>query len=99
MGSQCKASCKECGHRFTLNEGGGLSFEQLHCEKCGCAKTVNLYQSEPGLPSSADDWKKRIEARAGSCRCGGKHRLGARPRCPKCGSLRLDRGEPTLCYD
>lgn len=76
-----------------------MCFEQLRCDKCGRAKNVDIYLHEPGMPTSADDWSKRVESRAGRCRCGGKHRLGARARCPKCRSLQLDKGDVQGLYD
>jgi hypothetical protein len=76
-----------------------MSFAQLHCDGCGCAKNVDTYLHEPGMPTSANDWGKRVESRGGKCKCGGNFTLGARPRCPKCRSLRLDRGDVQMCYD
>ena len=76
-----------------------MTFAQLRCDRCGRAKNVDIYLHDPGMPTSADDWGKRVESRAGKCKCGGKFTLGARPRCPKCKSLRLDKGEAMLFYD
>ena len=49
-------------------------------------------------PVSAEDYYAGVEA-AASCDCGGALSFDAPPRCPKCGSLRIEEGPGTLCYD
>lgn len=48
---------------------------------------------------SEDEYNKGIDALAGKCRCGGKYKLDAPPRCPKCHSTNLEEGEVSICYD
>lgn len=50
-------------------------------------------------PISEDEYHRRIEAIAGTCRCGGSYCLDASARCPKCRSTRIDEGEITVMYD
>ncbi len=49
-------------------------------------------------PISADEYYASVEA-AATCDCGGALSFDAPPRCPRCGSLRIEIGPETLCYD
>ena len=42
MGERYGAICKECGHHFSVDEGGGFFFHLLHCNKCGKDKDVGF---------------------------------------------------------
>ena len=42
MGCEYKASCKECGKRFRVREGGGFTFHLLHCNKCGNERSIGF---------------------------------------------------------
>ena len=76
-----------------------MAFEQMRCEECGRATAVLVdEQYLAGSPSKAA-WAKRMEARAGKCRCGGQYTLQAKPRCPKCRSVDLDKGNVEVLYD
>lgn len=44
MGQRYTAKCNDCNHRFDVNEGGGFSFEMLHCEACGKPKSMAFDQ-------------------------------------------------------
>ena len=35
MGSRTGHTCRSCGTRFTVDQGGGFFFDQLHCDQCG----------------------------------------------------------------
>lgn len=45
------------------------------------------------------EYRKKIDAMAGACTCGGRFRLDAPPRCPKCRSRQIDEGETAVMYD
>src|SRR3990172_838206 len=42
MGQKYQALCNDCGHTFHVMEGGGFFFHQLHCDKCGRAKSISF---------------------------------------------------------
>ena len=42
MGSSFTALCKNCGHKFEVDDGGGFSFHLLHCDKCGRKKSIGF---------------------------------------------------------
>ena|SRR5436190_1098884 len=48
---------------------------------------------------SEEKYHSGIEASAGNCQCGGKFKFTAPPRCPKCRSMRVEEGGPTIMYD
>ncbi len=111
MGRSYQVACKECGHRCEINVGGGITFQLLHCTRCGKEKSVAYNQiridNYRGERMSVEAYKRRVrneERRfqrvAGSCRCGGSFTVRANPRCPKCRSTRLeDTGEGAVLYD
>ncbi len=99
MGSEYKTTCRKCGHRFILHSGGGVTFEQLRCEACGRATAVLINGDHVVDPSSEAGWARRMESKAGKCKCGGQFKLDAKPRCPKCRSLELDMKETGMLYD
>ena len=35
MGCRYGVKCAQCGHKFSINEGGGFFFHLLHCGSCG----------------------------------------------------------------
>lgn len=103
MGSVNTATCNDCGHTFRVSGGGGFLFYELRCEKCGASKQirhdeVNIEVSDAKSGMGKHD-RSEIERLAGSCRCGGRFTFDAKPRCPKCKSVDIEVGEPTLFYD
>ena len=58
-----------------------------------------IQQHAPVDPISKDEYHRRIEARVGKCECHGQYTFDAPVRCPKCGSTRVEEGEPTIMYD
>jgi Zn finger protein HypA/HybF involved in hydrogenase expression len=42
LGCEYKATCKECGKRFRIHEGGGFAFHLLHCNKCGKERSISF---------------------------------------------------------
>ncbi len=82
MGYSITVVCKMCGTFYTARHGGSLRFQILHCNKCGMEKTI--FVTEVGEPFSHDP--NQFEKIAGKCECGGKFKINAPPRCPKCSS-------------
>lgn len=35
-------ACKDCGHRFRAESGGGFSFHLLRCDRCGKTKSIGF---------------------------------------------------------
>ena len=52
-----------------------------------------------GEPLSEEEYERLVELKVGNCRCGGKYTFNAKPRCPKCRSLKLEEGHITIMYD
>ncbi len=52
-----------------------------------------------GPPISEDEYHEGVELVAGRCRCRGKYRLDAPPRCPKCRSMKISERGITVMYD
>lgn len=117
MGCAYEARCADCGKEFEVNSGGGFIFHLLRCDICGKNKTILFDKIQdlhnrcfPPASANDDDWvqeisyeeyNKGVEDFAGNCRCGGKFRFDAPPRCPKCHStnVEFDEDGPTVCYD
>jgi hypothetical protein len=50
MGSTYNVKCKQCGHKFSVNSGGGFFFHLLHCDSCGEDKSIGFDEiGEPHL--------------------------------------------------
>jgi hypothetical protein len=49
-------------------------------------------------PISSEEYFAAVAA-AVNCNCGGDLSFDAPPRCPKCGSLRIEEGAEIACYD
>lgn len=107
MGHQFGAICSACGRGFTVNVGGGFTFELLHCDKCGRthsvghAEVLDAYQGYQRTPLAEQEYYQALEKHAGRCSCGGQFLLSARPRCPRCGSTgyQEDPESPSILYD
>ena len=96
MGTTLEATCRDCGHSFTYNDGPGFQFALVRCNKCGGEKQVPFDKVGEGV-SHGDH--KRVEEFAGKCMCGGKYKVDAVPRCPKCKSKNFDHGGTLVHYD
>lgn len=115
MGSTYKATCLKCDNSFEVDEGDGMRFHLLRCNKCGETKSIGFdelgelfLRYEAGLGAKRVKGKKRMSEReynkgvetfAGNCQCGGSFTFNARTRCPKCHSTKLERGEDVANYD
>lgn len=42
MGCQKLVVCSKCKFPFTINEGGGMFFHLLKCDKCGKDRTISF---------------------------------------------------------
>ena len=40
MGHTFEAVCGDCGHVFSVSDGGGFNFHLLRCNKCGQTKSI-----------------------------------------------------------
>ena len=90
--------CVKCGiaRYITFAELGLLHLRYLK----GLPKPHSTVCEEREIePMSEDEYIKAIEATAGTCRCGGDYCLDAPPRCPGCGSTRIEEGEVIETYD
>jgi len=57
-------------------------------------------QQDPTIrPISEEEYRKGVEEFAGLCSCKGRFRFDAPPRCPKCRSTDVERGQTTMYYD
>ena len=101
MGYRVAAKCLDCGKSFTVDHGGGFLFYLVRCDKCGKTKSIDVADRRKDAvePTSEDAEQGGIEALAGRCRCRGKYKLDAPPRCPKCRSTRVEEGAAQLMYD
>ncbi len=99
MGQAFQATCKKCGHKFRVSEGGGFTFFLLHCDTCGQEKY--LYEEEMGTafknPSERERWKADYVP---PCSCGGRFTDDAPARCPKCRGCDFDHSDGCITmYD
>ena len=75
MGQQVAAKCLDCGRSFTVDHGGGFSFNLVRCNRCGKTKSLAFEELGElhlrylkGLPgpyciaSAADDEHVRLHA-------------------------------------
>lgn len=109
MGQTIEATCQDCGYKFDLEDGGGFFFHLLHCNKCGKTKSISFEKITdklktnpyfvPKLFTKKDENHNKIEKYAGICKCGGEFKFFAKPRCPKCRSIRILKGEIVMSYD
>ena len=86
MGRTYGAICTDCSERFKVNDGPGMNFLLLHCDRCGAELSVEV-----------DDWE-RERVHEG---CAGHFTSEAPARCPRCKSTnhRQDYDEPEIMYD
>jgi hypothetical protein len=42
VGQVIRTSCLECGEQFEMSRGGGFTFHQLGCDRCGRTTAVSL---------------------------------------------------------
>ncbi len=94
MGSRFDVVCKNCGTKYEADEGGGMSFHLLHCDKCGKGKSVYFDEllEDPLNYRAFEDY-------AGKCECGGNFTHDAPLRCPNCRSTEIESSDLTLLYD
>ena len=61
----------------------------------------NIRKNYPGEPITAEEYHKKIENLAGTCKCGGQYKFDAPSRCPNCKSANIKRDPDgrTIFYD
>lgn len=117
MGSQYGVICKDCGKKSMVSKGGGFTFHLLHCNKCGDEKEIsfdelgdiqiryekrfNTEVEKEAETLTEKEYQKLVEQFAGKCKCGGKYKFNAPPRCFHCKSknIEFDHDNPGLMYD
>jgi len=58
------------------------------------------WRTYPGEPITEDEYRRRVEAHAGACPCGGRFTLDAPLRCPACRSESVaDDGTSAIMFD
>ncbi len=91
MGSAGSATCRECGHSFSIVIGGGFEFQMFFCEDCGYGNSIlHGRQLIPDLPDDPG-----CVGHCGRCR-GGRVTREASPRCFRCRSTNLEMELGTL---
>lgn len=99
--------CTQCG------KAKAVSFEELGEAHLGYLKSLDVpysiataahdeaIQATYGGPALSEPvYHRKVQRIAGSCRCGGRFSLKARPRCPQCRSTRLENtGQGFVLYD
>jgi hypothetical protein len=98
--------CDACG------ESKSMSFEEIGEPHIRYVKGMKIpysmataqndlrtQEKYPGKTLSARSYHIAVEKLAGSCQCGGFFKFNTKPRCPKCRSTKLSKGEITLFYD
>lgn len=58
-----------------------------------------IQENYPGEPLTESEYRAMVEKMAKKCRCGGKFKFDAPPRCPKCRSTRIEKKEEVCTYD
>ncbi len=91
MGHSYDAICQHCEGRFRVDVGPGMSFHNLHCDRCGKSKFIGFdeidkLQGKKHNPVRAyddADYQAKLEQLVGSCPCKGRFRFNAPSRCPQ----------------
>lgn len=98
--------CDQCGSTKSIGfeELGELHIRYLKSLKVpysvATAKHDEMARQLPSRPPISEDvYHVGVEVAAGHCDCGGKYKLDAPPRCPKCRSTNISEGQITLFYD
>ena len=56
MGTQTSHVCRSCGTRFSVQDGGGFFFDELHCDACGGRYRYDAPPRCPGCRSTSEMW-------------------------------------------
>lgn len=70
----------------------------VHSAASGLA-AADARENCPGEPLADEEYYAAVENTAGGCGCGGKFKFDAPPRCPKCRSTDIRKGEVLALYD
>ena len=92
MGYSYEAICQDCGEKLRVNDGPGMFAHNRHCDRCGKSKFSGFEELDKLLgqghnPSRAYDdvgYQAKLEQLVKPCRCKGRFRFEAPPRCPHC---------------
>jgi Zn finger protein HypA/HybF involved in hydrogenase expression len=98
--------CNQCGKTKSIrfNQIPDLHKQYLKglggCYCIASKESDGKVQADPSIvPITEKTYYQEIEKRVGKCECKGSFRFDAKPRCPKCKSVRIQKGETTLFYD
>ncbi|MFC1705776.1 hypothetical protein ACFL59_03015 [Planctomycetota bacterium] len=83
MGVGYEASCTDCGHRFTVMEGGGFELLFMYCSRCGDTLEIDMENPPP-------EWDPSTSSAGVHEGCGGRFTEDPVLRCPKCRSRKCD---------
>jgi hypothetical protein len=85
-----KGDCEHCGrfYRYSLWHCGFGDNSYAYCDQCGMLGTINYATEQradlPPLSAKYMEIDESWEPFLNPCRCGGRFRKGASPRCPYC---------------
>ena len=109
MDIEFEAKCKDCGAILSI---GCVSVDDfsilLRCERCGGEKFISDDEIEQAKSKdleklseldSEEENLREIERIAGTCKCGGKPKFDAPPRCPECRSKNIEQVGSTSFYE
>jgi hypothetical protein len=109
VGYAYDAVCKECGAEFRVEDGPSRCARNLHCDRCGKSKFITfdemdkLFGQEHDLGRADDDpeYQAKLEQLIKRCRCKGRFRFEAPPRCPRCRGTSFSRAPNSrdILYD
>lgn len=109
MGVVQKATCRDCACEFSVRHGGGFTFEEYYCTKCGHYISIPRSELEEGgydTRNGGEDQTKVLSQiiikamlERGGCKCGGPYTTMPTWRCPQCQSTNIQINSPTIFYD
>ncbi len=99
--------CERCGREKRIGFEKFLELHKRYVKGLGGPWTIftmdfdKSVQDDPTIePISRDEYFEGISLVAGKCRCRGRYRMDAPPRCPKCRSTSLEHTEGLeIMYD
>ncbi len=97
--------CDTCGKEKSisfkkLGETHLQYLKGLNCTYCIASSEhdVDVRENYSGDPISEEEYHRKVEEKAGQCKCGGHFRMDAPIRCPKCRSVDFEETGMNVCY-
>jgi hypothetical protein len=92
--------CDQCGAEKGVNYPEIVELCEGYLKRNPAEQRPEMTQSQPPVEALAnEEYYREIEEYAGKCSCGGQFMFQAPPRCPKCHSTNIEKGETLLVYD